>query len=150
MCDGAGYVDYDWDWERSERLDGAAQSDGAFACCVLHELLSSYTTRSLERCVLRNGRHPPRDLSTHEQHGGTSGLPVALVHHIPRARLLVLHRRMVVSAIASKPPVSALFPHYRSRVVIPTLVLLAYLSLWILAALLFSVMHLIRFTHHPF
>ena len=59
------------------------------------------THRDIERCVHGNGRHPRRDVPPDEHHGGATRLPVAVVHRLSRPRLLVLHRRLVVSPIAA-------------------------------------------------
>ena len=56
----------------------------------------------LERCIFGDVRCPCRNISTHEQHGRTSGMSLAMVHYFSRIRLLVLHHCMVVSKIV--PP----------------------------------------------
>ena len=53
----------------------------------------------LERRLCGNVRYPQGHLPQNEQHGGTPGMPVALVHCLSHPRILVLHRRLVVSTM---------------------------------------------------
>lgn len=97
----ASFSDHDWYWERGTRVDHPTQPNGTFVS-ILTWTCFTCTYSYLERCIFGDVRCPCRNISTHEQHGRTSGMSLAMVHYFSRIRLLVLHHCMVVSKIV--PP----------------------------------------------
>jgi len=65
----------------------------------LNAYVSDLTPALIERCILRNRRHPCGYFPTHEQHGSTAGLSLAMVHRLLGHRLLVLHDYLVASTV---------------------------------------------------
>ena len=62
-------------------------------------LSNSLVTPHIERRLFRNVGYSKRYISKDELNGRTSRLSMAMVHPLPHPRLLVLHRRLVVSSV---------------------------------------------------
>ena len=74
----------------------------------------------IERCILRNRRHPCGYFPTHEQHGSTAGLSLVMVHRLLGHCLLVLYHCLVVSTVKYDSS-RATTVHFRVTSVLPTL-----------------------------
>ena len=93
--------------ERSARVNRSAIADGML--CFTITLFPHLFCILSERRFRRDVGYPERHFPTNEQHGGAPGLSMALVHHLPRRGVLVLHSRLVVSQMIAQTDTSLLY-----------------------------------------
>ena len=86
---------------------GNRRSSSVRWCAHMYHLMNSNRVPyhlmyiRLERCVCRNRRHSLWHIPTHEQHGCSTRLPLAMVHCLPYHCILVFHGHLVVSKMTA-------------------------------------------------